>query len=236
MQRDPRKPNRRYLVTPDWKPDYPGIPTNLAWLQTDPESRVQVQRQDSLGRLKISIHGIPVHEASLSVEETERLMAFAPLRLDKTRYLHSPAPHERQIDTGRWIIDVYGKELADENGPLMVARLEGQLPEHIPGIFTQDISEDPRYHGAWLARYGRPDPQLHAYLVTVPMTAEEVNCALHPAGTKSGDQLIARVEVQAQNEQQAALKANYLAMHSAVNWFKPDYPQSTVKVTRHTLT
>lgn len=233
-QRDLTRPALRYLVSPNWQPTQPGTLTTVAWLSTDPAARAELQVQEGRGKLQISVHGVPTVEQWLDPESTQTILKTASLKLTKTRYLYAPTPWEQEEDTGRWLIDIYGPEFGQGEERLIIARLEGPAPQRVPECFTTNVTGDPRYHGGWLIRYGKPDPALQAYLVTVPIRASELHPHLRPPRCGPDDILIARAEVEAANEQDAALRGSISVLRPSGHWLLSEDPPSQLVARRQT--
>lgn len=152
-------PNRRFLVDPHWQPQTSGIPTAVYYLGFEGNSVTELQVQDNRGKLQVSLGGLAHFEYWLTDSLSAELSATTPWCIHKLRFLHAPTPHEKDADQGRWFIDQYEERFDNDDGPLIIARLQGQAPTTYPDFFIQDITGDPRYFGANLVRCGRPRPQ-----------------------------------------------------------------------------
>lgn len=151
---------RKFLVGSDaWRPAQGGIRYRQGYLCTDPERTVRVRIGGGTAILAVKGHGDglsrPEFEFPIPVTEAEQLITCCCLQpvIDKHRYC---------IDFGglTWEVDEF---LGDNHG-LILAEIELERPDQpvpLPPWIGAEVTGDPRYYNAYLARHpygGWDDP------------------------------------------------------------------------------
>ncbi len=142
---------RKFLVTgDDWRQDACGVRFRQGYLSTDPERTLRVRLEGEQGRLTIKGQTVGIsrseYEYEIPADEAAELLdnlCLQPL-VEKTRY--------RVEYAGRiWEID----EFYGPNAGLILAEIELETADaefDIPEWVGQEVSDDPRYYNANLAR------------------------------------------------------------------------------------
>jgi adenylate cyclase len=142
---------RKFLLKDDnWRPGATGVLYRQGYLSTDPQRTVRVRLGGDTAILAIKGAGDglarPEFEYPLPVEEAELLLdslCLQPL-VEKIRYLVPFAGRTWEID-----------EFLGANAGLLLAEVELEQPDQpveLPPWIGSEVTGDPRYYNAWLAR------------------------------------------------------------------------------------
>ena len=145
---------RKFLITGDFRADACGATRiTQGYLCSTPERTVRVRVKGEKGFLTVKGKGNASGAArfewehEIPAEDARALLSLAePGVIDKTRYL---VPNTDGIHT--WEVDVFH----GENEGLVVAEIEladEHEPFHKPAWLGQEVTGDPRYYNAALAR------------------------------------------------------------------------------------
>lgn len=148
---------RKYLVTAMNGVELPeGLPIDQGYLNPPGGTTVRVRTKGSKGYLTMKLApeegetggGAIVRrefEYEIPHEDARALLAVALARLRKTRYT-LPGGVELDIFHGPH----EGLILAEYESP------DGSQPGPVPGLEWREVTSDPRYSNAWIARNGIP--------------------------------------------------------------------------------
>ena len=139
---------RKFLVSPDWKPTDKGLAIAQGYLATEKSSTVRVRLYGDKGYLTIKgkTEGISraEYEYEIPVDDAKELLKLCKEPpIEKTRYLENYNGHTFEVDV------FHGK-----NAPLVLAEVELASPEEnfsSPPWLGEEVSADERYFNAYLA-------------------------------------------------------------------------------------